>query len=115
MSLLAQLLVGCTTAIVGAVATGVVQRHKSPRSSRSPGRLHLVAVGAVCWAVGFAAAVLASRSWGSEQSLTIYSSFPQQHADGGPNKRTDDVEKAIRLALNESDGKADKFTIKYVP
>jgi len=115
MSLLAQLLVGCTTAIVGAVATGVVQRHKSPRSSRSAGRLRLVAVGAACWAVGFVAAVLASRSWGSEQSLTIYSSFPQQHADGGPNKRTDDVEKAIRLALNESDGKADKFTIKYVP
>lgn len=69
------------------------------------------AVGVVCGAIGFAAAALVSSSSGP--SLTIYSSLALLRANGEPNKRTGDMQRAMDLAWRESDKKAGKFTIHY--
>lgn len=47
--------------------------------------------------------------------LTIYSSLPRQDAVGAEEKQTADMEKSMRLALEEVGGKAGGRTIRYVP
>jgi branched-chain amino acid transport system substrate-binding protein len=96
-------------AIAGAAAAAVFDRVKMPRGV--PVRTIALVVGGA--ALGFAAAVLISLSLSSGPSLTIYSSLPKKNADGQPNKRTTDIENAIKLALTQNNRKAGKFTIKY--
>jgi branched-chain amino acid transport system substrate-binding protein len=56
----------------------------------------------------------------SGRSLTIYSSLPGHEANGGVgvapvSTRTQDMEAAMSLALNEDDKKAGKFSVNYRP
>lgn len=46
-------------------------------------------------------------------SRTIYSSLPQRMPGGARDKQTADMERAIKLALEEADGKAGKFKVEY--
>jgi branched-chain amino acid transport system substrate-binding protein len=104
---LAEIVVG----IVVAAASAVFGRMKLPRGV--PIWTVVLVVGAV--ALGVGAGVLVSLSLGSAPSLTIYSSLPRYDADGNRNKRTEDMEEAIGLALDERDGKAGRFDIEYEP
>jgi branched-chain amino acid transport system substrate-binding protein len=54
------------------------------------------------------------------RTLTIYSSLPGREANGGvevppASTRTADMEDAMRLALEDADNRAGRFSVKYVP
>ncbi|MGH2941537.1 MAG: ABC transporter substrate-binding protein [Solirubrobacteraceae bacterium] len=94
-----------------AAAAALFGRMKLPRGV--PVRTAVLVVGAAVLGIG--AGFLVSLSWGAGPSLTIYSSLPRYDADGNRNKRTEDMEEAIRFALDDRGGKAGKFDIDYKP
>ena len=113
--MLTTLLNAFAIAAVGAVAValvnalgGLLLKGKGPEWGST-----VVAL-AISAALGFTAALLLDCGDGGP-TKTIYSSLPAQDPGGARSKRTGDMEKAIRLALKETDGKAGDFSIEYKP
>lgn len=57
----------------------------------------------------------AARATAPKRPLTIYSSLPKHDATGAVDKQTEDMEKAIWLALDQAGRKAGGHPIKYMP
>jgi ABC-type branched-subunit amino acid transport system substrate-binding protein len=107
----------------GPPATGPPPRQAAATRWRPSRQLRYTAAGAIAAAIVVAAAINAISGGAHDASLRIYSSLPQTepptsaaaNAHGHPFQRILDMEKAMRLALDQNHGKAGRFDVDYMP